>query len=149
MVPEKAKEREKQINRLQQNLSTIRRIAGWTTEQMGEKIGVTKQTISNLENGKTPMNFTQYIAIRAILDCEIEANTSNEVLPKAVDILLDSNEEEYMKYREPLTIVAASAAGGIASAALLGIFSTLIPVAGLGIAGGIVAASWLKNILKK
>ena len=70
-------QRQKQINRLQKNLSSIRKIAGWTAEVLGNKIGVTKQTISNLENKKTPMNFTQYIAIRSGLDAEIEQNKEN------------------------------------------------------------------------
>ena len=52
----KIREREIQIKKLQQNLSPIRKIAGWTAEVLGDKIGVTKQTISNLENKKTPMN---------------------------------------------------------------------------------------------
>lgn len=154
-------ERAFRIRRLQNNLSTIRKVVGWTTEQMGEKIGVSKQTISNLENGKNPMNFTQYIAIRAIIDYEIETNTDNEVLPKVVTILLDSNDDEYDKYKDSIEIVAASAAGGVAGAALLGVFAKLVPiagigivtglapVAGLGIAGGIVSAAWLKKILKK
>lgn len=142
-------EREIRIRRLQQNLSVIRKVAGWTIEQMANKIGVTKQTISNLENNKTPMNFTQYIAIRAILDCEIETNTTNEVLARVVPMLLDSDDEEYNKFREPISVVAASAAGGVASAALLGVFSALIPAAGLGLVGGIAAATWLKEILKK
>ncbi len=49
-------ERRKQIKRLQDNLSSIRKIAGWSAEVFGEKLGVTKQTISNLENQKTPMH---------------------------------------------------------------------------------------------
>ena len=86
----KKNERQLQINRLQQNLSSIRKIAGWSAETLGNKIGVTKQTISNLENKKTPMTFTQYIAIRAVLDAEIETNKDNEALPKVISILLDS-----------------------------------------------------------
>ena len=43
-------QRQKQINRLQKNLSSIRKIAGWTAEVLGNKIGVTKQTISNLDS---------------------------------------------------------------------------------------------------
>lgn len=78
----KKNERQLQINRLQQNLSSIRKIAGWSAETLGNKIGVTKQTISNLENKKTPMTFTQYIAIRAVLDAEIETNKDNEALPR-------------------------------------------------------------------
>lgn len=85
-------QRQKQINRLQKNLSSIRKIAGWTAEVLGNKIGVTKQTISNLENKKTPMNFTQYIAIRSVLDAEIEQNKENKVLPQVIAILLDSGD---------------------------------------------------------
>jgi transcriptional regulator with XRE-family HTH domain len=85
--------RDKQIKRLQQNLLSIRKIAGWTAQQLGDKIGVTKQTISNLENGKTDMNFAQYIAIRAILDYEIETNKENDILPKVITILLDKSDE--------------------------------------------------------
>ena len=48
-------QRNAQIACLQKNLSAVRKIAGWTSEQLGEKIGVTKQTISNLENEKTKM----------------------------------------------------------------------------------------------
>ena len=103
-MSDKIKEREIQIKKLQQNLSSIRKISGWTAEVLGEKIGVTKQTISNLENQKTPMNFTQYIAIRSIIDYEIENNKENEVLPKVVMLLLDSDDEleedDYSKVRE-------------------------------------------------
>lgn len=158
-MAEKNDERTLMIRRLQKNLSTIRKIAGWTTEQMGNKIGVTKQTISNLENGKNPMSFTQYIAIRAILDHEIETNTNNEVLPKVVSILLDGTEEVCDKYKDSIELVAASASGGVAGMALLGLFTKLVPIAGLGIAvglaplgfgvaSGIVSAAWLKTILK-
>ena len=98
------------------------------------------------------MNFTQYIAIRSILDYEIETNPDNEVLPKVVLVLLDSDEGDYEQYREKVNIVAASAAGGVAGAMLLGVFSTLLPVVPLAsavVAGSIASAYWLKNILKK
>jgi len=120
-------ERELQIKRLQQNLASIRKIAGWTAEVLGYKIGVTKQTISNLENGKNPMNFTQYIAIRSVLDDEIESNKENEILPKVVALLLDSgdelDEEKYSKVQDVASTVAASAAGGTSAAKLDNVFS--------------------------
>ena len=59
------------ITKLQNNLLLIRNAGGWTAEVFGDMIGVTKQTISNLENKKTEMTKTQYIAIRAVLDYEI------------------------------------------------------------------------------
>ena len=85
--------RSREIQRLQQNLSPIRKIAGWNAETLGNKIGVTKQTISNLENRKTTMSFAQYIALRSVLDVEIAGNNENDVLPKVVALLLDSDDE--------------------------------------------------------
>ncbi|EMC58600.1 helix-turn-helix transcriptional regulator [Streptococcus mutans OMZ175] len=74
---------------LQANLSSIRNIANWTAKELGAKIGVTKQTISNLENsnGQTNnLNSTQYLAIRSVIDHEITI-TDNPVLKKTMDYL--------------------------------------------------------------
>lgn len=160
----------KNIYLLQSNLKPIRQIAGWTAEQLGEKIGVSKQTISNLENMRTPMSLTQYIAIRTILDYEIETNKENIVLPQVISILLDRNEEltdeENKKLNDAIKAVAASAAGGVTGATLATIFSgivasalgaatltgTAISLGPIGlIAGGAVVgtAHWLKKILGK
>ena len=148
-------ERELQINRLQQNLASIRKIAGWTAEVLGYKIGVTKQTISNLENGKNPMNFTQYIAIRSVLDDEIERNKENEILPKVVALLLDSgdefDEDKYSKVQDVANTVAASAAGGTSTAKLDSVFSLLtasLPFI-IPIVGAIIGSSFnWKKLLK-
>jgi DNA-binding XRE family transcriptional regulator len=115
---------------------------------MGEKIGVSKQTISNLENGKSPMNFTQYIAIRSVLDCEMNANPENDILPKVVAILLDSDDEDYDKYRESVNVVAATAAGGVSFVVLAGVFAALVPLSGFVLPTVSVGATWLKDILK-
>jgi DNA-binding XRE family transcriptional regulator len=141
-------DRERSIARLQQNLSAIRKVAGWTTEQLGDKIGVSKQTISNLENGKSPMNFTQYIAIRSVLDCEMNANPDNDVLPKVITVLLDSDDDEYDRYREPVNVVAATAAGGVSAGALAGVFTALVPTLKFTVPAGIACAPWLRGILK-
>ena len=129
-MSEKLNERNKQIKRLQQNLSSIRKIAGWTAEVLGEKIGVTKQTISNIENNKSTMSFSQYIAIRSVLDAEIANNKDNELLPKVVAILLDSedeiNEDDYSKIQDVVETVAATAAGGTPTKKLDSVFDILI-----------------------
>jgi transcriptional regulator with XRE-family HTH domain len=147
-VQDTADGREPKIARLQHNLSAIRKIAGWTAEQLGDKIGVSKQTISNLENIKSPMNLTQYIAIRAVIDYEIASSPENEVLPQVVAILLDSDNDEYEKVKEPVKIVAASAAGGIATGTLAGVLAALVPLTKLAIPVGVACASWLKDIQK-
>ncbi|MBU7006047.1 helix-turn-helix transcriptional regulator [Phosphitispora fastidiosa] len=164
--------KQKQIQLLQQNLCSIRKIAGWTAEQLGEKIGVTKQTISNLENSKSPMNLTQYIAIRSILDYEIESNPDNTVLPQVINILVDRGaeleEENYSEIKETVDTVAASASDGKTGASLAKIFTSLLTtpkgisaLATLGImlgqsemlakiAGATATgtANWLKKIIK-
>lgn len=147
-------QREKQVANLQSNLSAIRKIAGWTAEQLGEKIGVTKQTISNLENNRTTMTLTQYIAIRAIIDYEIKNNKENVVLPQVVEILLDKyedySEEQQEKIEEKVKIIAATASGGITGAALaavsIGLFGGII---GGPLAGVVAGTSWLSRILKE
>ena len=143
-------QRQKQINRLQKNLSSIRKIAGWTAEVLGNKIGVTKQTISNLENKKTPMNFTQYIAIRSVLDAEIEQNKKNKVLPQVIAILLDSGDEldndEYEEIQKSVETVSAVASGGIKGAALLSALTALSPVV-IGLLSSVKISDW-KKLLK-
>ncbi|MDU4960017.1 MAG: helix-turn-helix transcriptional regulator [Sporomusaceae bacterium] len=149
-------QRNAQVACLQKNLGAIRKIAGWTAEQLGEKIGVTKQTISNLENGKTPMTLTQYIAIRSVLDFEIQTNKENTVLPQVVEVLLNRYEEYSDEEREQLfenvKTIAATAAGGIGGAALAAVSAGLIGGilgAPLLAVGGIAAGSvWLSKILK-
>ena len=143
-------QRQKQINRLQENLSSIRKIAGWTAEVLGNKIGVTKQTISNLENNKTPMNFTQYIAIRSVLDAEIEQNKENKVLPQVIAILLDSDNEldndEYEEIQKSVETVSAVASGGIKGAALLSALTALSPLV-IGLLSSVKITDW-KKLLK-
>lgn len=91
---------EGKISKLQQHLSVIRKVAGWTAEDLGKLIGVTRQTISNLEKSTiTTMTKTQYIAIRAVLDYEIESSKS-DTLRQVVQILVDKEDipiEEVLK----------------------------------------------------
>ena len=160
------------VQLLQENLSAIRKIAGWTAEQLAEKIGVTKQTISNLETGKSQMSLTQYIAIRTILDHEIETNKENTVLPQVITILVDKanefNTDDYEQVKEVERTVSISAAGGVNGATLASIFGSLlagIPTSSVilgavgfalgpfgiigGAIGGAVAGKWLNIILRK
>ncbi len=147
---------EQQIKRLQANLLSIRKIAGWTAQDLGDRIGVTKQTISNLETGKAKLTQTQYIAIRAVLEYEIQTNKENTVLPQVIDILLnDQNEETFDEEKEKqitsaVETVAATAAGGIAGAQLATVAgAVLLPLAGsVGIVGGTILG-WLNPFMKK
>lgn len=144
------------IKKLQDNLCAIRKIAGWTAQDLGMKIGVTKQTISNLENQKTEMTLTQYIAIRTVLDYEIENNKSNEVLPQVVHILLDLPDaeisvEDQKKINQAVSTLAAASVAGIGLADLVSVSA--------GLFGGITGLSmivttattipWIQKLMKK
>ena len=135
--------RQSQTQLLQQNLRSVRHIAGWTAEQLGERIGVTKQTVGDLENIKRPMNLTQYLAIRSILNDEINSTSDNAaVLQQAIEILVDKGAEleegKYFEVKDTLETVAASASKGKKGASLDKIFISLLK-ATPGIVGALTA----------
>lgn len=147
-------EKMKQIEALQENLQTIRKLAGWTIDELGEKIGVTKQTVSNIENKKTTMTVTQYIAIRTVLDYEIQEHPENEILKKSVLLLLDGTErvpkEEYLKIKESIEIIAAAVAGGAQRKAVSNMFDTVV-YKELSYDSGISKcenSQWIENLLQ-
>lgn len=95
---EDCENRELMMRRLQDNLSSLRKIAGWSVQDLCDRLGVTKQTVSNLENGKTPMSVTQFIAISAIIDNEIfrlaRTDPENTLLSKAVYLCMNYDADD-------------------------------------------------------
>lgn len=79
---------EELISRLQAHLSTIRKAAGWSGERLANELGITKQTVSSLETGKTQMTKMHYLAIRAVFNNEI-AVSRNEDLAKIIQLFVD------------------------------------------------------------
>ena len=65
----------------------LRKIAGWTAETPGGKLGITKQIISNLENQKVKLSRVQYIAIRSVFECEVAMSRDNTTLRKVMGVL--------------------------------------------------------------
>lgn len=53
---------------LQQHLRQIRGICNWSGNEMAEVLGVTRQTMSNIETGKTKLLPSLYLAIGAMLE---------------------------------------------------------------------------------
>ena len=79
-----------EISRMQENLLLIRRTVGWTAEEFGEKIGVTRQTINNIESGRNKLTKTQYIAMRSVLDAEMALKPEDtEMLKVLLDVFVD------------------------------------------------------------
>lgn len=137
--------KEEYIEKLQNGLPIIRKIAGWSAEDLGNMIGVTKQTISNIENKKTPMTLTQYIAIRAIIDYEIQNNPDNKDLETAVNILVDNDdkdlsEEQEKEKKESIQLLSKAAAGGLCGSALTATLISLLSSAGAGVTAASLVA---------
>ncbi|KAF5045670.1 hypothetical protein DSECCO2_478810 [anaerobic digester metagenome] len=154
----KMTEREKQTICLQKNLAPIRTIAGWTAEDLGDLIGVTKQTISNLENEKSQMSLTQYIAIRTMLDYKIKENretNKDDTLEKVVKMLLDDctdiTSEELMKRVQIVTGVSAIYSTGVNAGAIALLIGSLGGLGGLatGVGAALAVAPWIEAMVKK
>lgn len=84
--------------KLQKYLPLIRSAAGWTAEELGNKIGVTKQTISNLENQKTKMSKTQYLAIQMVISQRIATSLDDPTLSNIMKLMMNTDEEQPINY---------------------------------------------------
>ena len=62
------KTRQEMIEALQISLRAVRQLLGLSAQELGELIGITRQTINNLELGKSQMSPTQYVALCAVID---------------------------------------------------------------------------------
>ena len=63
---------------LQKNLKPIRKVVNLTTQELAEYLCVTKQSISNWENGKNEICGPAFISIRMILELLCRENFSPE-----------------------------------------------------------------------
>lgn len=102
---------------MQDNLCELRKIAGWTAEKLANKLGTTKQSVSNIETQKVKLTRMQYIAIRAIFECEISIQKDNPALRKLIWLLFENPINVYIKHsaeiRTALISIAAIASAGI------------------------------------
>ena len=154
-----------EIERLQDNLLLLRRAVGWTAEELGERIGVTRQTINNLEGKRSKLTKTQYIAIRAVFEAEIaKAPEETEMLACLLEVFVDDpdkynddNKEELLAKANMLTpsILAGTTSRKDVSKELMGVAGTLgivaIMAAGPFLGAGVALAgtsAWLIKLLK-
>ena len=131
MKKEKYPSNEKTRQILQDNLKSIREILNWTSADLGDLIGVTKQTISNLETKNSKFTKLHYIAIRTVVDFEIEKlkSTDSDRAERACMLLevLSKAEEENLDFDEisqASKLIVSSTSAMIAGK----IIGTLIPL---------------------
>ena len=94
------------ILRLQSNLKSIRAVLGWSAENLADCLAVSRATISYLENRRQDMSTVQYLAIKAVINEEL--NNADRFQRRTVDILLGkyemrdfSSERPEAKYWRP------------------------------------------------
>ena len=109
-----------EIERMQDNLLLIRRAIGWTASEFGEQIGVTRQTINNIESGRNRLTKTQYIAMRSVIDAEIvEHPEETEMVKILLDMLIDHPENysknDYNELLEKAHLMSPSILAGTAT----------------------------------
>ena len=134
------------ISTMQCSLKQIRQVLNIGVQELADIIGVTRQTINNIEAGRNKLTKTQYIAMRSVLDAEIAAYPEEtEILRLILDVLVDNPEKYKEEDREKLlaqaNMVTPSILAGatsrkdvskalIATAAGMGVFlSALGPIA--------------------
>lgn len=76
------------ISNIQTSIKFIRPLLGLTVQEMAELMGVTRQTINDLESNKRLMSITEYIVICAIIDNKCKENY--EVL-RAINAIIRAN----------------------------------------------------------
>lgn len=138
------KNKRNDIEILQDNIASIRKVAGWTLEEFGRQVGITKQALNNIELKKTPMSKPIYMTIMLILANETEINKENRLLQQVVELVTvkakELNDEEYEELKDMIATIAFSAAGGISQKSNESNLNTMLK--GLGTVGLIGAATF-------
>lgn len=155
---------EREIGELQKNLEMLRKLFGWTAEQVGNRLGVTKQTVLNLEHGKPVMSKIQYIAIRTVMETEAMSREGEEKenLLKVLSIVFNEDKSITKEQREKAinaakVVSTATAAGagitamGVLTGSLtaLGIGSIVVNPAIAAVAGAVGVGGWVAGMLNK
>lgn len=79
-------DKEEVMNNLTENLPTLRKKSGMTQEDLAKQLGVTRQTIVNIESKKTKLNWAMTISIMMFF----MLNKSTMSLLKPLGILTNS-----------------------------------------------------------
>ena len=148
---------------MQNDLLLIRRTVGWTSAEFGDQIGVTRQTINNIESGRNKLTKTQYIAMRSVIDAEIVKHPEETQMVKTLlDMLIDHPENyskaDYNELIEKANLMSPSILAGTATretvskewmkaAGAVVAGTVAVPLAGAPIVGAVVGG-WLAKAVK-
>lgn len=83
------------IENFQTSMKAVRLLMGYSIIDMAEYVGVTRQTINNLESGKSKMSVTQFLSLAAVVDNYIAMNGD---MYQAIEAILDGNKKRISSY---------------------------------------------------
>lgn len=143
---------ELEILKLQDSLPVIRQAGGWTAEEFGKMIGVTKQTISNLETKKTVISKTQYIAIRAVLDYEVSKRSDDLLLASVIDFCLENDATSPEDRRKAQAFISGAKKAHLDYASVAAGLTALVGIVAMGTTvfsnQSFIPNNWLSKLLK-
>lgn len=135
---------QKDMDILSANLVLIRKTAKWSTQDLGDMVGLSKVTISNIENKKCPLTQIQYIAIRSVIDYEIKEN-KNEKLGKVMNFIYNTNGMSETDRQKALAFISGTSNMKMDdktfNAGLAALIGTTVTVVG-------TAALWIAKVFK-
>lgn len=144
-----------EIARLQHNLPLLRTCANWSVQEFADMLGVTRQTISNLEKikGGTNMSKVQYLAIRSLFSYEIEKN-GNKKLSDLLYYLVDHPEKLDQEKRSMLSqqakVLSSAIKGGASKADVDDIWTSILKVLGVATIGTAISVTidWIDSYMR-
>lgn len=94
---------DKEIERFEEYFQIIRKSVGWSADEFGERIGVTRQTINNIENKKYKLTKSLYLLSRYVLEQEIETHPDEtEMLKVILDVFVDHPDKYSQKTKDKI-----------------------------------------------
>ena len=98
MTKEKNTPISNEIKIMQSHLQELRKIAGWSADELGQKMGMTRQAINSMEknNPSTTMNQVHYLALIHLFTSECENNKKNKALATVLNMLFN-DPDQYQK----------------------------------------------------
>lgn len=97
------------IENFQISMRAIRLLMGYSIVELAEYVGVTRQTINNLETGKSKMSAMQFLSLAAVVDNYI---TINGDMYQAIAAILDGNGKKRRTAMTPHSAVSLYSGGG-------------------------------------
>ncbi len=144
-----------EIRRFQRNMETLRKVAGLSAEELGRTIGVSKQTIRNMEaaDPAAAISTDNYINLRNAIEdvADQHEGRGDHLLRETIEVLLndpsEKEDEAEKEARERILFINKAKKGGADGKEISSMMKYFFPI--LGSAALLAGAGWLKRYLSK